>query len=426
MCAVHGRRGGPRYVGIRTSRWPTLTVLAREAGFVGARHIYPGPTRPLDEVTEKNPHHGHRPWLGDGHRERPSLCFDRAAPPRAGPHPRDRPRLSAWVLSGLLKSWSRPRCRWPHSATGGIPAAGHVVGALVSAPARPCWRGGPGRLGEPGGTARVVLPGARRGRTSAPAPARSIVDDHWLSDVIGRPRRWHRVVERRDPRDRPRSGREDAAPVVLSPRLARLPRGVLGQPVHRTGSIAALIRTSSRRTVVLEDAVLRGAENSMAMPAVTRRRFLWGLGGTAGVLAVPPFARARRRAVHAPRFDKIDVYGTRDPQPMALPSPAEGQRLTSRYEGLTVGLSLPWPRPVSCPNMLASATSGSGCVRRGPPDDPGRPRACRCTGVRAAGHISRYPGARAGPSSSPNVTDPKALNGISRSGRPRAILRIEV
>ena len=71
----------------------------------------------------------------------------------------------------------------------------------------------------------------------------------------------------------------------------------------------------------------------MSTYAVTRRRFLWGLGGTAGILTMPSLVRGADTPFKL-EVDKIDVYGTRDPQLMAMPSLAE----VSGYfkdEGLT-------------------------------------------------------------------------------------------
>ena len=60
----------------------------------------------------------------------------------------------------------------------------------------------------------------------------------------------------------------------------------------------------------------------MSTHAVTRRRFLWGLGGAAGVLAGPTFASGAVTPFKL-EVNKLDVYGTRDPQLMALPSLAD-------------------------------------------------------------------------------------------------------
>jgi hypothetical protein len=71
----------------------------------------------------------------------------------------------------------------------------------------------------------------------------------------------------------------------------------------------------------------------MSTHALTRRGFLWGLGGTAGILTAPSFARGAVRTFTL-EVNKIDIYGTRDPQLMAMPSLAE----VSGYfkdEGLT-------------------------------------------------------------------------------------------
>ena len=60
----------------------------------------------------------------------------------------------------------------------------------------------------------------------------------------------------------------------------------------------------------------------MSTYAVSRRRFLRGLGGAAGILTAPTLVSA---AVTPFKLEvtKIDVYGTRDPQLMAMPSLAE-------------------------------------------------------------------------------------------------------
>src|SRR3990172_7147717 len=98
----------------------------------------------------------------------------------------------------------------------------------------------------------------------------------------------------------------------------------------------------------------------MSTYAVTRRRFLWGLGGAAGLLARPRFASG---AVVPFKLEvsKIDVYGTRDPQLMALPSLAE----VSGYfkdEGLTVGRHFV-ASAGGVPRKLGSGNNGTG--RRG-------------------------------------------------------------
>ena len=95
----------------------------------------------------------------------------------------------------------------------------------------------------------------------------------------------------------------------------------------------------------------------MSKHAVTRRRFLWGLGGAAGVLAGP----ARASGQVAPfklEASKLEIYGTRDPQLMALPSLAE----VSGYfkdEGLTVGRHFV-ASAGELPSMLASGNIGIG------------------------------------------------------------------
>jgi NitT/TauT family transport system substrate-binding protein len=92
--------------------------------------------------------------------------------------------------------------------------------------------------------------------------------------------------------------------------------------------------------------------------AVTRRRFLWGLGGAAGLLTGPAFASGKVVAFKL-EVSKLDVYGTRDPQLMALPSLAE----VSGYfkdEGLTVGRHFV-ASAGELPNMLASGNISIGC-----------------------------------------------------------------
>jgi ABC-type nitrate/sulfonate/bicarbonate transport system substrate-binding protein len=158
----------------------------------------------------------------------------------------------------------------------------------------------------------------------------------------------------------------------------------------------------------------------MAMPSVTRRRFLWGLGGTAGVLAGPTFARAAA-APFKLEVDKIDVYGTRDPQLMALPSLAE----VSGYfkdEGLTVGRHFV-ASAGELPNMLASGNIGIGCggvttlmilAGQGVP----------VYGVVQQGDISGTQALVLGRKLA-NITDPKALNGI-KVGQTQGNSPIEV
>lgn len=153
---------------------------------------------------------------------------------------------------------------------------------------------------------------------------------------------------------------------------------------------------------------------------VTRRRFLGGLGGAAAVLAAPTFARAQ-----VVRFklevDKIDVYGTRDPQLMALPSLAE----VSGYfkdEGLTVGRHFV-ASAGELPSMLASGNIGIGCggvttlmilAGQGVP----------VYGILQQGDISGTQALVLGRRLA-NVSDPKALNGI-KVGQTQGNSPIEV
>jgi ABC-type nitrate/sulfonate/bicarbonate transport system substrate-binding protein len=158
----------------------------------------------------------------------------------------------------------------------------------------------------------------------------------------------------------------------------------------------------------------------MPTHAVTRRRFLWGLGGTAGILAGPAFARA---AVVPFKLEvtKLDVYGTRDPQLMALPSLAE----VSGYfkdEGLTVARHFV-ASAGELPNMLASGNISMGCggvttlmilAGQGVP----------VYGIVQQGDISGTQALVLGRRLA-NITDPKALNGI-KVGQTQGNSPIEV
>src|ERR1043166_6170942 len=103
---------------------------------------------------------------------------------------------------------------------------------------------------------------------------------------------------------------------------------------------------------------LRRGADSMSTHRVARRRFLWELGGAAAVLAAPGLARAALSPFKL-EVSKIDVYGTRDPQLMAMPSLAE----VSGYfkdEGLTVERHFV-ASAGELPNMLASGNISIGC-----------------------------------------------------------------
>ena len=158
----------------------------------------------------------------------------------------------------------------------------------------------------------------------------------------------------------------------------------------------------------------------MSKHVVTRRRFLGGLGGAAAVVAVPTFARAQV-ARFPLEVDKIDVYGTRDPQLMALPSLAE----VSGYfkdEGLTVGRHFV-ASAGELPSMLASGNIGIGCggvttlmilAGQGVP----------VYGVLQQGDISGTQALVLGRKLA-NISDPKALNGI-KVGQTQGNSPIEV
>jgi NitT/TauT family transport system substrate-binding protein len=138
------------------------------------------------------------------------------------------------------------------------------------------------------------------------------------------------------------------------------------------------------------------------------------------VLAGPTFARAAA-APFKLEVDKIDVYGTRDPQLMALPSLAE----VSGYfkdEGLTVGRHFV-ASAGELPNMLASGNIGIGCggvttlmilAGQGVP----------VYGVVQQGDISGTQALVLGRKLA-NATDPKALNGI-KVGQTQGNSPIEV
>lgn len=158
----------------------------------------------------------------------------------------------------------------------------------------------------------------------------------------------------------------------------------------------------------------------MSTYAVTRRRFLWGLGGAAGLLARPRFASG---AVVPFKLEvsKIDVYGTRDPQLMALPSLAE----VSGYfkdEGLTVGRHFV-ASAGELPSMLASGNISIGCggtttlIILGGQGVP-------VYGIVQQGDISGTQALVLGRKLA-NTSDPKALNGI-KVGQTQGNSPIEV
>lgn len=158
----------------------------------------------------------------------------------------------------------------------------------------------------------------------------------------------------------------------------------------------------------------------MSKHVVTRRRFLGGLGGAAAVFASPASARAQV-ARYKLEVDKIDVYGTRDPQLMALPSLAE----VSGYfkdEGLTVGRHFV-ASAGELPNMLATGNIGIGCggvttlmilAGQGVP----------VYGILQQGDISGTQALVLGRKLA-NISDPKALNGI-KVGQTQGNSPIEV
>jgi NitT/TauT family transport system substrate-binding protein len=158
----------------------------------------------------------------------------------------------------------------------------------------------------------------------------------------------------------------------------------------------------------------------MSTHTVSRRRFLWGLGGAAGILSAP----ARVSGAVAPfnlEANRIDVYGTRDPQLMALPSLAE----VSGYfkdEGLTVGRHFV-ASAGELPNMLASGNISMGCggvttlLILGGQGIP-------VYGIVQQADISGTQALVLGRKLA-NVTDPRALNGI-RVGQTQGNSPIEV
>jgi NitT/TauT family transport system substrate-binding protein len=158
----------------------------------------------------------------------------------------------------------------------------------------------------------------------------------------------------------------------------------------------------------------------MVKRAVTRRRFLWGLGGTAGLLARPAFASGRVVPFKL-EVSKLDVYGTRDPQLMALPSLAEVSGYF-RDEGLTVARHFV-ASAGELPNMLASGNISIGCggvttlMILGGQGVP-------VYGVIQQGDISGTQALVLGRKLA-NTSDPKALNGI-KVGQTQGNSPIEV
>ena len=158
----------------------------------------------------------------------------------------------------------------------------------------------------------------------------------------------------------------------------------------------------------------------MSTHTVSRRRFLWQLGGAAGILSAPALASG---AVTPFKLEtkQIDVYGTRDPQLMALPSLAE----VSGYfkeEGLTVVRHFV-ASAGELPNMLASGNISMGCggvttlLILGGQGVP-------VYGILQQADISGTQALVLGRKLA-NTTDPKALNGI-RVGQTQGNSPIEV
>jgi ABC-type nitrate/sulfonate/bicarbonate transport system substrate-binding protein len=158
----------------------------------------------------------------------------------------------------------------------------------------------------------------------------------------------------------------------------------------------------------------------MRTHALTRRRFLWGVGGAAGLLTAPAFVSGAVTPFKL-EVNKIDVYGTRDPQLMALPSLAE----VSGYfkdEGLTVGRHFV-ASAGELPNMLASGNISIGCggvttlLILGGQGVP-------VYGILQQGDISGTQALVLGRRLA-SITDPKALNGI-KVGQTQGNSPIEV
>jgi len=158
----------------------------------------------------------------------------------------------------------------------------------------------------------------------------------------------------------------------------------------------------------------------MSKHAVTRRRFLWGLGGAAGLLAGPAFASGKVVPFKL-EVSKLDIYGTRDPQLMALPSLAE----VSGYfkdEGLTVGRHFV-ASAGELPSMLASGNISIGCggvttlmILSG--------QGVPVYGIVQQGDISGTQALVLGRKLA-NTSDPKALNGV-KVGQTQGNSPIEV
>src|SRR4030095_10984854 len=148
----------------------------------------------------------------------------------------------------------------------------------------------------------------------------------------------------------------------------------------------------------------------MSTSAVTRRRFLWGLGGAAGVVTAPTLVSGAVTPFKL-EVNKLDVYVTRDPQLMALPSLAE----VSGYfkdEGLTVARHFV-ASAGELPNMLASGNNSIGCGGVG-----------TLTNLAAQGELAGTQALVLGPRLA-SITDPKALNGI-KVGQTQGNSPIEV
>lgn len=153
---------------------------------------------------------------------------------------------------------------------------------------------------------------------------------------------------------------------------------------------------------------------------VTRRRFLWGLGGAAGWLATATSAKGQT-APFKLEATTLDVYGTRDPQLMALPSLAEVNGYF-KDEGLTVNRHFV-ASAGELPNMLATGNISIGCggvttlLILGGQGVP-------VYGILQQGDISGTQAVVFGRRLA-NITDPKALNGV-KVGQTQGNSPIEV